>query len=1006
MSGDPRPGFRRRISPSERLYLAGLRLSPPFALQVFVEGEGAIKLEELRHAVERASAACPGARLVRRGRWWVDSGQAPAVRELEEAGFDGYDFERAAFTREPLDPKKGPTCEVLLLRGTPPRLVFRAFHGVMDGQGVLLWLKDVFRVLRGEEPEGAGSGQTDHSLLRATGRPARRPRVDFDCVSPLAGAGVDDTAFFWRRRTVPGRHPALVARLAARLAAELDDGRGRYMVPVDLRRHDEGPPSTANLSLPIFLEAERGESWETLQERLVAALAARSELAADGTEGVVSALPTGLLLVALRRLLAKQRRRGRYLGSAILSHLGRVELAACSCPGFAARAVYSLPVHAPLSPLTLVTVENDRHLELTLAAPRGEGQEARADALLERLAAALDRSVARVAGPTVDFAREGTVVEQLATVARACPEATALVEGERRLTHGALDRDAERIARALARQGVGRGSVVGLLANRTLEAVSAILGILKCGAAWLPLEPRQPVERLRYLLVDSGAALCLTSAEHARRLEGAPFAGTVVPLENLGDAEGAPQPASVGGPWPEAPRLSDRAYLIYTSGSTGRPKGVELEHESLANYVGWARRAYQATDRTRFALFTSLAFDLSITSLFVPLVAGGSVALFPGELDHRLLEDVVARAGATALKLTPTHLALIEQLDLQPRGIDTLVVGGEAFTSGLAARAQTRFGATCRILNEYGPTEATVGCIVHRFDAEKDAGGESVPIGRPIANTQVALLDADGAPVSREACGELVLAGRGLARGYVNATEADRARFVTLADGARAYRSGDLARWSEERGFEYVGRADEQVKLRGYRIEPAEVEAALEAHPAVERAVVRGRPRGPEVALCAWVVLREPTSDEALRVWLAERLPPAMLPGCFVRLETLPLTVNGKVDLAALPDPALPASAEVRDPTRRDAVEAAVVEIWARALSLDAARLDARADFYALGGDSLGVVAMLAEVARRVVGLEREAAFMHQVRPMMARPTFDGVCRVARRLLAAEPGAS
>jgi amino acid adenylation domain-containing protein len=979
------PPFRRPISATERLYFAGARLAPPFAIAIVVEGRGAIDRVALEAAVAEASRACPGARLVARGREWKDGGVAPKVRDVSGDGFEALE---ATVLREPLDPERGPTCEVVIVRREPFTLVFRAHHGVMDGKGALTWVKDVFRALRGEAPEGATSTETDLGLLEKLRPDGRRPKLALDCPSPWGAAPVTDTQFFWRRRTLRGAHPGLVAKIASIVVDASGEDHLRFMVPVDLRRHVPAMASTANMSLPIFLDAARGERWEEIHERLLGALADKRELARDGTEGAMGKMPlwglAGIINLAVRR----QRKTGKYLGAGVLSHLGRIDLAAFSAAPFEATTLYSLPVHAPLAPFSLVAVECASHVELTLSAPVGDGMEARADALLDRIVAALAADHVWPGNRTdAPFPAHETIVRLFEAQAASTPDATALVQGERTVTYRELDRRANLVAHALRSRGVGATSIVGLLSDRTIDALVALWGILKAGAAYLPIDPQYPRERIGYMLADTAAPICLAQATYESHLAGV-FAGETLRLDGLDDGTAPAAPSAVAGP-------DDRVYVIYTSGSTGRPKGVQITHRNLVNYVHWARHVYDVDAASRFALFTSLSFDLSATSFLVPLLAGGSVALVPEELDHVTLQTVLERSGANALKLTPTHLELMGRLGLVPAGYRTIVVGGEQLKGAVAARAQEMFGPQCRIINEYGPTETTIGCVYHVFDLARDGRAAAVPIGLPSWNVRIHLLDPERAPVARGATGEIYIAGEGLARGYLNRDELNRERFVHLDDGTRAYRTGDLARILPDGVLEFLGRTDDQIKIRGHRIEPGEIARALEEHPRVKRAVVLGRAPGAqqEKLLCAYVVA-EPAIDEAeARAYLEARLPRHMVPSFFVPIDHVPLTVNGKIDARALPDPFAGRARTDGASAPRDEVEAAVAAIWSSLLKLDAGGLAPDADFYRLGGDSLSMVEMLSAVARRVVGAGHEAAFMQSARPIIKHPTLDNVCR-------------
>ncbi len=942
-------GFRRPVSPTEWFYLAARRTTPPFAIQLVVEGQGRIDPDELARAVAVASAACPGARLARHGRTWVDTGEPPPVIATTSGTL-------CASTAEVVVGADG--------------IMFRAFHGVMDGLGVLAWATDVFRALRGETPVGAASRITDYELVDRLGAVGRRPRTTLGWRSPLdvadpapvlrdlgvmaaetpsraamtprsTGLGAGRGAG-WARRTIDGNHPGLVARLAAAIAATTGR-RSRFLVPVDLRRHDPHLRSTANLTLPVFLDTDAGEPWDELHERLLRALAGRRELTGGTAERIAYRLPLGLLAPALRAAAPKN------LCSAILSHLGRVDLADFTAPGFQASTVYSMPVHAPLAPLSIVATEPPGRTELAIA---HNGPAQAAEALFDTIEAALAPHRHWVGNNTARPVGTQTITGLFARRVAANPDALALTGPQGQVTYAELDR-------------------------RAVEAVAGLCGILKAGAAYLPLDPQHPDGRIEHLLHDAKAPVCLVGRRHASRVR-----ENALILDDL--------PASGAPPAEDTTTSGDLAYVIYTSGSTGQPKGVQIEHRNLINYITWATELYRVDAGTRFALFTSLAFDLTGTAILLPLLAGGSIALIPDEVTHRSLRDMLEHSGATALKLTPAHLDLIGRLGLAPTGFRLLVVGGEQLRGTVAARAQRAFGPECRIVNEYGPTEATIGCVVHVFDPTRDADAPAVPIGLPVANTSVFLLDAQRRFVAPGEVGEVYLAGAQLARGYLGRPDIDRERFTRLADGTRVYRTGDLAKLTGG-VLEYLGRADDQIKIRGHRIEPGEIEAALEAYPGIVRAVVVARARDARTdrALCAYVLGTPGLSEVDVRAHLAARLPHYMVPAAIVAVDELPQTTNGKIDVRVLPDPF---AREERPPTgapARDDVEERVAKIWARILEIDPGPIHLDSDFHSLGGDSLSMVEMLAAVTE-------EFASDGLATAVIRNPTLGAVCAVVR----------
>ena len=438
--------------------------------------------------------------------------------------------------------------------------------------------------------------------------------------------------------------------------------------------------------------------------------------------------------------------------------------------------------------------------------------------------------------------------------------AVAIVDGDHEVTYQELASRVHALASRLEADGVGRGDVVGICLGRSADLVVAIMGALEAGAAYVPMDPGYPDERLSFIVEDSGAAVVLTSPELASRMSG--WATRTVAFAEASTL----QEASDGDftePARRTPSSEDLAYVLYTSGSTGQPKGVEVTHGALADYVAWARRTYSSGESLRFPLFTSPAFDLTVTSIFTPLLSGGAIVVYREDLGNSglLVRHVFEDDGVDIVKLTPSHLALLRDLDLTRSRVRRLIVGGEDLKTTTARSAHDAFGGRIEIYNEYGPTEATVGCTVHRFDPEVDTA-RSVAIGVPADNATVHVLDPEGRPVVRGARGEICIRGPGLARGYRGRPELTDRAFELLPDptsgsdptsappgatttagasasnqpGVRMYRTGDLGRWNAAGLLEFLGRRDDQVKIRGVRLELGEVEAALARHPAVSEA--------------------------------------------------------------------------------------------------------------------------------------------------------------------------
>ncbi|MEV4544500.1 non-ribosomal peptide synthetase [Micromonospora echinaurantiaca] len=550
-----------------------------------------------------------------------------------------------------------------------------------------------------------------------------------------------------------------------------------------------------------------------------------------------------------------------------------------------------------------------------------------------------------------------TLVAEFERQAAATPDAPALIRDGVELTYARLNADANRLARVLVARGAGPESRVALALPRSVELVVAILAVLKSGAAYVPVDTGYPAGRIAYLLADAEPALVLATPDTAALVP----AGALVldgPLDgDGGDLTDAGRTAPLR---PEHP-----AYVLYTSGSTGRPKGVVVEHRAVTAYLAWARDTYPGLAGTAL-LHSPVSFDLTVTGLLGPLTAGGTVRL-------AAIDEPAARAGGrpTFLKVTPSHLPLLDA-ELSPT--TDLVIGGEALTGEQLAGWRATHGNVA-VVNEYGPTEATVGCVAARIAPGEKLPAGAVPIGRPTWNTRAYLLDGALNPVPPGVVGELYVAGDQLARGYLRRPGLTAERFLPCPygpAGQRMYRTGDLARWRPDGTLEYLGRRDNQVKVRGMRIELGEIESALLARPDVTAAAVVVRSDSGEPTLVGYLV---GTADEAtLAADLARELPAHLVPSAFVRLDALPLTPNGKLDTAALPAPAAAEPAADGFLAPRTDAEALVAEVYAEILQVD--KVGALDDFFALGGNSLRGMRAMARIRAEVdVDLPMRALF-------------------------------
>ncbi len=581
-------------------------------------------------------------------------------------------------------------------------------------------------------------------------------------------------------------------------------------------------------------------------------------------------------------------------------------------------------------------------------------------------------------GPAAALADAGvqSLVALVAAQAERTPEALAVTAGELRWTYRELQARAGALAASLRAMGLPPEARVGVALDRSPDLVATLLGVLAAGAAYVPVDPAYPLERSLAVLEDAGIAALIAHPEPAERFASA-VAGLGVPIIVLPAGSAAPDaPLPGGGVRPAAALSPDRlAYVLYTSGSTGRPKGVQVSHGALAAFLLAMRRRPGFTAGDTLLAVTTIAFDIAGLELFLPLVSGGTVAIADRATaaDPVLLLAALRAGGATVLQATPATWRMLVEAGWEGEPRITALCGGEALPRDLAAAVAARSAA---LWNLYGPTETTIWSSV----AMVGEGEGEVPLGEAIAGTSLRLVDRAGNMVPLGVAGELLIGGAGVARGYLGRPDLTAERFVpdpfAGRPGARLYRTGDLVRRRPSGALEFLGRLDHQVKIRGHRIEPGEIEAALLRHPGVREAVVAavaakgaGGPR-----LVAYVVPaaeRRPGSPE-LRAWLAGLLPEYMVPGAFVTLESLPRTPNGKVDRRALPVPAFEAAGGgAATGAAGDPVAELLAQIFAQVL--DRSAVGSGDDFFELGGHSLLATRVVSRI-RSVLGRELPVA--------------------------------
>jgi amino acid adenylation domain-containing protein/thioester reductase-like protein len=591
-----------------------------------------------------------------------------------------------------------------------------------------------------------------------------------------------------------------------------------------------------------------------------------------------------------------------------------------------------------------------------------------------------------------DYPHELCIHDLFQEQVKRTPNAVAVQFEDQNLTYKELDNRADELSKILIGQGVKPGILVGIYVKRSLDMLVALLGVLKAGGAYLPLDPSFPSERLAFMLTDSGASFILTQT--SLQTDMPENKAQVICLDAL------EQVSAKRGKKKEA-KPSDLAYVIYTSGSTGKPKGVQIHHQAVVNFLCSMRQSLKLNAEDALLAVTTLSFDIAVLELLLPLTVGARVVIASSEItaDGTLLADTLTRANATVMQATPASWRSLLEAGWKGKADLKILCGGEALVSDLAERLLER-GA--EVWNLYGPTETTIWSTLYRVTSKEMHGiSNTIPVGRPIANTQIYILDSELQPVPVGVIGNLYIGGDGVSRGYLNRPELTTERFIPNPfDGSSTiYKTGDIARYLPDGNIEFFGRSDQQVKVRGFRIETGEIEVRIASHPSVRQAVVVAwKEKTSEASLVAYVVpaLAEVEADgHQLREYLRQVLPEYMVPSIFMNIESLPLTPNGKVDRKALPQPTQ-ARPDLRLPyvAPRTSLEKELALICAEVLGLETSNghfaVGVHDNFFDLGGHSLLGTRLVFKLREKY---KLESAHL-PLRALFEQPTVANLARI------------
>ncbi len=498
---------------------------------------------------------------------------------------------------------------------------------------------------------------------------------------------------------------------------------------------------------------------------------------------------------------------------------------------------------------------------------------------------------------TADFPGDTPIIKLFEKQAKLTPEKLAIVEGNKEITYAELLNCINNLAYTLSNNGIKYKDNVCLFYDNSIELVAMILACLKLGACYIPLNTSFPIERIKYIMKDSNSSAIITNSKNIKKIPG--FNNSII--INYEDLNFKPEKTY------DEKRLNsdDLAYIIYTSGSTGNPKGVQIANKSLVNYIYWCTKQYVAGETANFPLYSSIAFDLTVTSVYTPLISGNSIYVYNNPNPELLIKEIVEDKKIQVLKLTPAHLTLLLDVATPDTCIKKLILGGDILTAEICKAITNKLHNGIKIYNEYGPTEATVGCMIYEYSLLDDY--VSVPIGKPINNVQIYLFNSSMNLMPYNTIGEMYIGGDCLSKGYLNLPDVNKKSFVKnpFNENEVLYKTGDLAVMHPNGVMEYIGRSDFQIKINGYRIETGEVQAQILKYPAIKDCYVIDMKIKNNKELCAYYIESEHVDIDDLISTLDKKLPNYMIPKYFIKMDSLPMTVNGKINRKELPMPVI-----------------------------------------------------------------------------------------------------
>lgn len=947
--------FKRKLSSNERMYISFEKNYNSFMINRVVEGKGYIDLKKLQKAVSKVAYHMPESRFVLKGNYWIDSEIPPKVVEVSKKIFDNNFKE---LMKNKIDIFNEPCCEVYLYSDENKEktiVVFRTHHGVMDGKGQSIWIENIFKELNELRVNEFESKIRDIDVLERNGIKKKSDIVSVGKYSPIENRlSFEITTPISKKLVIDKSIKNITAKLMSNIHKLSSDEKSRFIITKDIReKFMSETKNSGNFSLPIYLDITDND-WKLSNQSLINMILNDEDIKYSPVEyAIFEKIPMDILKFSLNRTITRYNNKEKSAATAVISNLGKIDVRDYTTDTFIAESIYALPVITPLVPISFIVTEVENKTIITMGYYEDNFDNSQVDEYLLKLKQLLlNEERVRIEGDKK--IQKINILEQI--FMRKESSDILSISGNEKDTYKEIFTKVRILSSYLKSIGIKKGDKVAISQERDKNYLVSILACLKLGAIFIPIDPTYPEDRISYILVNSDSKIILKDVDKV--LANYIFKDVDDDLSDKYNDE-------------------DIVYIIYTSGSTGKPKGVEITYKTLCNYISNCIEKYNIDKDTIFGFFTSISFDLSITAIFTTLVVGGKIEFFKENIDAISLKNIFENSQMNSVKMTPTHLEIMSKYNIEKDRFKLVIVGGEQLKVSTAKRAQEILGKDCKIINEYGPTEATVGCIYHIYDDKREYKNEGLPIGSPLDNIDI-LMDVD----MDTRIGELFIGGNCLAKGYLGNMEETKKKFINI-ENERFYKSGDICRIIENDELEFLERKDFQVKIRGYRIELEEIEKIIESFESIEGC--RVIPNDGKTGIMAYYIGKNIKLNELLK-FLETRLPNYMLPYSFIEIESFPLNSNGKLDLKALK---MINKKDKEISINLSDFEKKILEIFKEILEIDIPEESLYLNFYELGADSLSIVRLINSIEDMV---EKDG-----IEEIILNPTLENIKKYEKK---------